>query len=104
MGISREMTDRERILLLVGSAYLPIGQRHWVVGANTDTVSVGQGLKDFSVPALSKGFQIDEANPLVGSSARVEILQRLGASLLGNEDVFGPQGRPGGIVGTYPHQ
>lgn len=52
--------------------------------------------------ALLKGFQIDEGNPLVGASARVETLQRLGASLLGNEDVFGKQGRPGGIVGMYP--
>ncbi|OJJ56070.1 hypothetical protein ASPSYDRAFT_401409 [Aspergillus sydowii CBS 593.65] len=66
-------------------------------GQRADIVT-GHALKNFSVVALLKGFQIDEGNPLVGANARVETLQRLGASLLGNEDVFGKQGRPGGIV------
>ncbi|KAL4785976.1 hypothetical protein BJX76DRAFT_355569 [Aspergillus varians] len=58
----------------------------------------GAGLQSLDVEALSRGFQIGDENPLVGASARVEILQRLGGSLLANQDVFGSEGRPGGIV------
>jgi hypothetical protein len=62
---------------------------------------VGAALKSITVETLYKGFQIDEANPLVGAEARVEILQRLGQSLLDNQDIFGPSGRPGLLVGMY---
>jgi hypothetical protein len=60
----------------------------------------GEGLKRFDVEALYRGFQIDDqTNPLVGAAARVEILQKLGASLLENKNIFGPSGRPGDLVG-----
>jgi len=62
----------------------------------------GEALKRITVETLYKGFQIDEGNPLVGAGARVEILQRLGQSLLDNEDIFGSTGRPGLLVGMYP--
>ncbi|KAL2836462.1 hypothetical protein BJY01DRAFT_55876 [Aspergillus pseudoustus] len=62
-----------------------------------DVVS-GEALKNITVKTLYKGFQIDEGNPLVGAGARVEILQRLGQSLLDNKDIFGPTGRPGLLV------
>ncbi|KAL3449203.1 DUF1688 domain protein [Aspergillus insuetus] len=58
----------------------------------------GAALKSITVETLYKGFQIDEENPLVGAEARVEILQRLGQSLLDNQDIFGPSGRPGLLV------
>ncbi|KAL4770840.1 hypothetical protein BDW60DRAFT_217743 [Aspergillus nidulans var. acristatus] len=59
----------------------------------------GEGLKRFDVEALYRGFQIDDqTNPLVGAAARVEILQKLGASLLENKNIFGPSGRPGDLV------
>jgi hypothetical protein len=64
--------------------------------------SVGAALKSITVETLYKGFQIDEENPLVGAEARVEILQRLGQSLLDNQDIFGPSGRPGLLVGITP--
>ncbi|KAL4805759.1 hypothetical protein BDV18DRAFT_139807 [Aspergillus unguis] len=57
----------------------------------------GSALEQFSLEKLYAGFQISENNPLVGAEARVEILQRLGSSLLANEDIF-RGGRPGGIV------
>ncbi|KAL3466873.1 hypothetical protein BJX64DRAFT_301322 [Aspergillus heterothallicus] len=66
-------------------------------GGRQDIVS-GKALKEITVEALYKGFQIEEGNPLVGAGARVEILQRLGRSLLNNQDIFGPTGRPGLIV------
>ncbi|KAL4875408.1 hypothetical protein BJY04DRAFT_202146 [Aspergillus karnatakaensis] len=60
----------------------------------------GAALRDITVEALYKGFQIDdETNPLVGAAARVEILQKLGQSLLDNREIFGPDGRPGHLVG-----
>ncbi|KAL5050972.1 hypothetical protein BDW71DRAFT_171996 [Aspergillus fruticulosus] len=62
-------------------------------------IVTGEGLKSFGAEALYRGFQIDDrTNPLVGATARVETLRRLGASLLENKDVFGPSGRPGGLV------
>ncbi|KAL4913091.1 hypothetical protein BDW62DRAFT_170837 [Aspergillus aurantiobrunneus] len=67
-------------------------------GGRRDVVRA-QALRDLDIGTLSRGFQIDdEKNPLVGAGARVEILQKLGASLLENRDVFGPEGRPGGLV------
>jgi hypothetical protein len=65
---------------------------------------IGAALKSITVETLYKGFQIDEENPLVGAEARVEILQRLGQSLLDNQDIFGPSGRPGLLVGMYTLQ
>ncbi|KAJ0415928.1 hypothetical protein BJY00DRAFT_292720 [Aspergillus carlsbadensis] len=66
-------------------------------GARRDVVD-GAALKNITVETLYKGFQINEENPLVGAEARVEILQRLGQSLLDNQDIFGPSGRPGLLV------
>ncbi|KAL2871629.1 uncharacterized protein BJX67DRAFT_342732 [Aspergillus lucknowensis] len=60
----------------------------------------GQALRNMTVETLYRGFQIDdERNPLVGAGARVEILRKLGQSLLDHKDVFGPDGRPGLLVG-----
>ncbi|KAL4924603.1 URC4/urg3 family protein [Aspergillus undulatus] len=74
-------------------------------GERKDVVT-GPGLQNFSVEALYRGFQIDdEKNPLVGASARVEILQKLGGSLLQNKEFFGATGRPGrpgSLVGMLP--
>ncbi|KAL4900101.1 hypothetical protein BDW74DRAFT_162379 [Aspergillus multicolor] len=62
-------------------------------------IVTGEGLKTFSVEALYRGFQIDDqTNPLVGAAARVEILQKLGASLLENSEIFSEAGRPGRLV------
>ncbi|PYH92162.1 DUF1688-domain-containing protein [Aspergillus ellipticus CBS 707.79] len=59
----------------------------------------GDALRTLGVDVLRRGFQVDDSsNPLVGASARVEILQRLGASLTNLTDVFGSSGRPGQIA------
>ncbi|KAL2819959.1 hypothetical protein BJX63DRAFT_333231 [Aspergillus granulosus] len=72
-------------------------------GGRKDVVS-GEALEGITVETLYKGFQIDdEKNPLVGAGARVEILQRLGQSLLKNKDTFGPTGRPGLLVDHLRH-
>ncbi|RDW72689.1 URC4/urg3 family protein [Aspergillus mulundensis] len=89
--------------IAVASLYMFLGGEFaGEIGTDGDgrkDIVTGEGLKSFSVEALYRGFQInDETNPLVGAAARVEILQRLGASLLENKEIFGEAGRPGGLV------
>jgi hypothetical protein len=47
--------------------------------------------------ALGRAFQAGPDNPLVGLCGRVQLLRRLGAVLESQPEVFGPQGRPGGL-------
>lgn len=47
------------------------------------------GLQAFTEADLAKGFQVSEANPLVGMRGRVELLQRLGRGLGDRPDLFG---------------
>lgn len=58
-----------------------------------------QGLQGLSESMLAGGFQADSENPLVGVAGRLELLQRLGRSLLGAPDLFGHENpRPGHLV------
>ncbi|KAL7655587.1 hypothetical protein ACMYSQ_007527 [Aspergillus niger] len=59
----------------------------------------GEALRTLSVDKLLRGFQVDDSsNPLLGASARVQILQKLGESLRNLPEIFGPSGRPGQIA------
>ena len=53
-----------------------------------------RGLDDES---LAAAFQVDPGNPLLGLTGRVQLLRRLGTQLAARPDVFGPDGRPGGL-------
>ncbi|MUL49688.1 DUF1688 family protein [Mycobacterium sp. CBMA293] len=55
------------------------------------------GLRNVDVDVLGGVFQAGPENPLVGLAGRVELLRRLGAALADRPEVFGPQGRPGGM-------
>lgn len=55
------------------------------------------GLRTLDDSVLSRVFQAGPDNPLVGLSGRVQLLRRLGTTLAGQPEVFGPQGRPGGL-------
>ncbi|OKH78274.1 uracil phosphoribosyltransferase [Mycobacterium sp. ST-F2] len=55
------------------------------------------GLRTLDDSVLSRMFQAGPDNPLVGLSGRVQLLRRLGTTLAGQPEVFGPQGRPGGL-------
>lgn len=59
-----------------------------------------EALKSLSIADLCRGFQVTEANPLVGLEGRVDLLRRLGALLAANPDIFGRNDtpRPGGLV------
>lgn len=49
---------------------------------------------------LAEAFGVDASNPLVGLDGRVTLLHRLGQALAVAPDVFGPDGRPGGLFDT----
>lgn len=47
--------------------------------------------------ALAAAFQVAPGNALLGLEGRVRLLRRLGEALAGRPDVYGPEGRPGGL-------
>ncbi|MCP2730485.1 URC4/urg3 family protein [Limnofasciculus baicalensis] len=58
-----------------------------------------KGLQELTIDKLATGFQVSATNPLVGLSGRLELLQRLGDSLLALPQIFGNiQPRPGNLV------
>ncbi|WP_431238030.1 URC4/urg3 family protein [Mycolicibacterium aichiense] len=58
------------------------------------------GLAELTEQQLAEAFQVDDTNPLVGLDGRVAILHRLGAVTAADPQVFGPDGRPGGLIGA----
>lgn len=64
------------------------------------TICKGAALQALDAEKLYRGFQIDEkTNPLLAVNKRVELLRRLGGSLLKLPEIFGANGRPGHLVG-----
>jgi GTP cyclohydrolase II len=63
------------------------------------------GLGGVDVDRLAEALQAGASNPLVGLEGRVQLLRRLGEALAAQPEVFGPQGRPGGMfdVLVAPH-
>ncbi len=58
-----------------------------------------QGLQGLTEEVLAAGFQVNPENPLVGVVGRLELLQRLGRSLLSSPQMFGHENpRPGQMV------
>ncbi len=58
-----------------------------------------KGLQGLTLPKLAEGFQVSQANPLLGLEGRVELLQRLGRSLVALPQLFGTENpRPGNLV------
>jgi hypothetical protein len=65
-----------------------------------DPLRVDAGvLRDFPAEKLQQGFQISDANPLVGVEGRLQLLRRLGHVVAECPDVFGQKDspRPGGL-------
>jgi hypothetical protein len=56
-------------------------------------------LANLSVADLERGMQVSEANPLVGTGGRADLLRRLGRLVASKPDVFGSRDapRPGGL-------
>jgi uncharacterized protein DUF1688 len=76
-------------------------QRMFEAGAFSSDPSLplradGAALAALDEQALARGFQVDDANPLLGLDGRTFLLRRLGAQVLARPDLF-PGGRPGGL-------
>ena len=63
------------------------------------------GLRGSVTDRLAAAFQVERGNPLVGLDGRATLLRRLGEALREQPEVFGDDGRPGGLfdalVGPY---
>jgi hypothetical protein len=57
-----------------------------------------RGLEALSDATLSRSFQVNETNPLVGLSMRVELLRRLAGAMRRRPDVFGREARFGNLI------
>ena len=55
------------------------------------------GLRALTPEALGAAFQVSASNPLVGLEGRTQLLRRLGDALAAQPEVYGAQGRPGGL-------
>lgn len=58
----------------------------------------GEKLKNFTMGQFIRGFQISDENPLNGAEGRLQLIQKLGESLLAHPEIFGSDARPGGII------
>lgn len=55
------------------------------------------GLSAVDEPGLARAFQVSDDNPLVGVAGRLGLLHRLGEAVRSRPDVFGGDGRLGGL-------
>ena len=55
------------------------------------------GLRGLVADRLGDAFQVSEVNPLLGLAGRTTLLRRLGEAMSEQPEVFGADGRPGGI-------
>ena len=60
-------------------------------------------LKRLDAAALAEVFQVSAANPLVGLEGRCALLRRLGEALQAQPQIFGGDGRPGGLFDALTH-
>ena len=64
-----------------------------------------KALRGLAADHLAAAFQVGPQNPLVGLDGRVVLLRRLGETMAAQPEVFGPEGRPGGLFDVLisPH-
>lgn len=56
-----------------------------------------EGLKRLDVKRMARGLQVTAENPIDGLAGRTDLLIRLGDALL-NQEIFGPEARPGNML------
>jgi hypothetical protein len=66
-------------------------------GDGTSLRADADGLAALTVEKICAGFQVTAENPLVGLEGRVALLAALGRALRARPDLFGAEGRPGGL-------
>jgi hypothetical protein len=59
------------------------------------------GLRALDAARLGRAFQVGSENPLAGLDGRAALLRRLGDALAAHPDVYGAEGRPGGLVDRH---
>ena len=59
-----------------------------------------EGLRTFSADELAKAFMVRADNPLDGLEGRAALLNRLGDAIAARPDLFGTEGRLGGLFDT----
>lgn len=64
----------------------------------------GAALKRLDAAALAELFQVGDDNPMVGLEGRATLLRRLGEVMLSQPEIFGAEGRPGGLFDALTHQ
>lgn len=69
---------------------------------SSTNASLGHGLASLTTDEFKGHFQVTASNPIVADASRVSLLNRVGSSLLGLPKFFGPDGRPGQLVGKLP--
>ena len=60
-------------------------------------------LRRITRPALEAVFQVTQDNPLVGIDGRAALLRSLGEALQAQPQIFGGDGRPGGLFDALTH-
>jgi hypothetical protein len=63
-----------------------------------------EALRQIDAAELAQVFQLRSDNPLVGLDGRLALLQRLGSAMRSQPEVFGADGRPGGLFDALTQQ
>jgi hypothetical protein len=58
-----------------------------------------KALANLTPSTIGSAFQVSSSNPMVGLDGRSGLLKSLSGALASNPEFFGPEGRPGGLVG-----
>lgn len=80
--------------LAVASAHLFEGG---AFSSRGDATVDAAGLESLRTETIAMGFQVSNDNPLVGVEGRTELLRSLGRAVRARPDVFGAEGRLGGL-------
>ena len=67
--------------------------------AIANPILAAKGLAGVSTERIAAAFQVTESNPMVGLEGRTSLLMNLSKALASNSEFFGPDARPGNIIG-----
>lgn len=90
-----EILSRSEALAVASLAWLASG----ALSSRGEPYAVDAAcLSRVSADVLAEAFQVTAENPLLGLEGRVELLRSLANTLRDRVDMFGPDGRPGGLL------
>ncbi|CCO32644.1 hypothetical protein BN14_06707 [Rhizoctonia solani AG-1 IB] len=62
------------------------------------------GLKHITPEKTGEAMQVSDSNPMSGLEGRSNLLANLGGALAASPEIFGLDGRPGDLLGKWPHE